>query len=492
MIPRGIKIMHRTQFLRLTCAGLLLAFLPNARTAERPAPQPDGTVEEDDRPARAAVLSVPLDYPGRDANASWRQEAAARIEKFRKGDLSIVVNDASGQPVSGAEVTVKMKRHAFGWGAAARLPLLVEKSTVKLAPAMPAPDKAAVAKYQELLTSNFNRSGLINDLRDDWAAANQAEIMQAIDWLRGHNLSVRGYALVWPDWGHSKWAAKYKDRDTLNKEITARISAKVGGLKGKIDTWDVINEAKNNVTEPNSLYLTAGGVDAMLEWCKVARQADPNAKLYVTDDGVLDSNTTLTWQNRTGKPTYVWIGDTVYGYLQKLVAKEAPFDGVGFQGHFKQPAFFTPPDQVYARLERFAALGKNLAITEFEVAVPDPKDEKQAALQADYTRDLLTIFFSHPKMTEVTFWAIWEPEARKNPSALFRADGSAKPNGQATLGLLKKQWWTEANGKTDAEGKFNGRGFFGTYEITATQGAKKGTITAELAPGAKPMTIRLQ
>ncbi len=174
-----------------------------------------------------------------------------------------------------------------------------------------------------------------------------------------------------------------------------------------------------------------------------------------------------------------------------MISKQAPFDGIGFEGHFKQSAFFTPPEQLYSRLERFAALGKDLAVTELEVSVPDPKDEKQASLQADYTRDLLTVFFSHPRMMQVTLWAIWEPEARKNSSALFRSDGSPKPNGQVVIDLLRKQWSTDVSGKTDADGKFSARGFLGKYEVIVNHGGKTKTISAELSADAKAITVRL-
>ena len=477
----------------LPCSALLwLATCLCASPAQRPPTAQPDVLDEEEPATRPTTLPLQFNYKGREADAPWRKEAQARIDKFRKADLSIVVNDVAGKPVSGADVSVKMKQHAFTWGAATRVPLIVDNATLKLGPGLTMPDKAAINKYQEILPSLFNRSGLINDLRDDWVSVNQGEITRAIDWLRSHDMRVRGYALVWPDWGHSKWAAKFKDRDSLNKEIANRITAKVGALKGKVDEWDVVTEAKNNVTSPNSLFVMAGGADALTEWCKVARQADPNAKLFVTDDGVLDSNTTRTWQNKTGKPTYVWNADTVYGYLQQMVSKQAPFDGIGFEGHFKQLAFLTPPEELYSRLERFAALGKNLAITELEVAVPDPKDEKQAALQADYTRDLLTVFFSHPKIVEVSFWAIWEPEARKNSSALFRADGSAKPNGQATIDLLRKQWWTDLTGKTDNDGKFNTRAFLGKYELTVTSAAKTKTISADLSPEARAIVVKLE
>ena len=477
-------------FLLPFCALLLVAGSFCAVAAQRPPAQPD-IPDEEEPAAHPANLPLQFNYKGREADAPWRKEAQARIDKVRKGDLSIIVNDAAGKPVSDADVSVKMKRHAFAWGAATHVPLILEKSTLKLGTGITVPDKAALTKYQEILPSLFNRSGLITDLRDDWASVNQSEVLRAIDWLRSHDMRVRGYALVWPDWGHSKWAAKFKDRNSLNKEIASRISAKVGALKGKIDEWDVVTEAKNNVTSPNSLFNMAGGADALTEWCKVARQADPNAKLFVTDDGVLDSSTTATWQNRSGKPTYVWVADTIYGYLQQMVSKQAPFDGIGFEGHFKQLAFLTPPEELYSRLERFAALGKDLAITELEVALPDLKDEKQTALQADYTRDLLTVFFSHPKIVEVSFWAIWEPEARKNSGALFRADGTAKPNGQATIDLLRKQWWTDLTGKTDNDGKFNTRAFLGKYDLTVTAGGKTKTVSADLSPDGKPVLIKL-
>ena len=48
---------------------------------------------------RLPHAALPLDYAGRRADAPWRKAAAARIEKYRKGNLSVVVMDASGKPV---------------------------------------------------------------------------------------------------------------------------------------------------------------------------------------------------------------------------------------------------------------------------------------------------------------------------------------------------------------------------------------------------------
>src|SRR4051794_41105625 len=203
MIIESFKV-----FSRHVCCLLMLSLFGSSQIA-RPA---DPAVEEDDRPSTTATLPVKLDYKGREANAPWRAEAEARIERSRKADLTVTVTDSSGNPLPDAELSAKLKQHKFGWGAATRTQLLVDKKPAKAVPN--SFDKAALAKYQEILTSLFNRSGLIPDLRED-SSTNQAEVIKAVDWLNSHSLQVRGYSLVSPDWGHSKWASKFKDRNSL-------------------------------------------------------------------------------------------------------------------------------------------------------------------------------------------------------------------------------------------------------------------------------------
>ena len=45
-----------------------------------------------------------LGYAGSEPGAAWRKAADARIEKIRKGDLTVLVKDSAGKPVRGAEV----------------------------------------------------------------------------------------------------------------------------------------------------------------------------------------------------------------------------------------------------------------------------------------------------------------------------------------------------------------------------------------------------
>jgi hypothetical protein len=69
---------------------------------------------------------------------------------------------------------------------------------------------------------------------------------------------------------------------------------------------------------------------------------------------------------------------------------------------------------------------------------------------------------------------------------MLRRDWSVKPNGDAYNDLVFKQWWTNANGKTGAQGTYATRGFLGDYEIEVKGGGKSKTQRVSLTKeGAK-------
>ena len=61
---------------------------------------------------------TPITYIGREADAPWRTEAAARIDQNRKGIANIVVYDENGQILKDATVSIEMTKHKFGFGSA--------------------------------------------------------------------------------------------------------------------------------------------------------------------------------------------------------------------------------------------------------------------------------------------------------------------------------------------------------------------------------------
>ena len=123
-----------------------------------------------------------------------------------------------------------------------------------------------------------------------------------------------------------------------------------------------------------------------------------------------------------------------------MLAAGAPIDGIGLQSHFDSN--LTPPSRVLELIDQFAAFGKDLQVTEFDVSVADEQ------VQADYTRDFLTVCFSHPAMKGFMIWGFWEGAHWKPSAAMIRRDWSTKPNYDAWNDLIYRQWWTDARGVT--------------------------------------------
>jgi endo-1,4-beta-xylanase len=405
-----------------------------------------------------AVDALPVasgKYPGQEPDAPWRKAAAERIEKLRKGELTIQVVDDTGNPVSKAKVAVHQRRHAFGFGTAVAASRLLDAG----------PDGQ---KYRETIKRLYNRVVFENDLKwNRWDnLGNRKSTLLALKWLRDNKIAVRGHNLVWPSWGHTPPAlqALKGDKIALERKIEDHIQEEVGALKGQIDEWDVVNEPFGNHD-----LIDVLGKDVLVEWFKAARRADPGAKLFLNDYDLLTrEGNDSPHQNGTEE------------VVKLLIQRGAPIDGIGDQCHFITD--FTAPARVLQILDRFYALGKLLEITEHDIDIADN------ALQADYTRDFLTVVFSHPGVIGFLSWGFWEGQHWKPNGAYFRKDWSIKPAGQALSHLIKEQWWTDTSGEVDQRGVLVTRGFLGDYEVVVEAQGKSSTVLATLT--AKGTTVR--
>lgn len=390
-----------------------------------------------------------IGYGGSEPGAAWRKAAAERIEKIRKGDLSVVVKDKAGKPVRGAEVAVRMRKHAFPFGTAV-------SGMAFVSPRTSAED---LARYKREIVRLFNIVVMENELKwPQWSnVASRASTLATVDWLRENGLEVRGHNLVWPSWRNTNVKAAVdakNDPPALAKVILDHISETTQAVRGRVVDWDVLNEPYTNHD-----FMDTLGRHAMVDWFQAARAGDPNARLCINDFSIL-SDEDSAHQNDYAAT------------IQYLIEQGAPLQGIGLQSHF--PARVTPMDEIFQRLDRFAAFGKDLEITEFDF---DTQDE---ATQADYTRDFMTATFSHPAVKEFLMWGFWEGAHWRPRGAMLRRDWSPKPNAAVYQDLVFNKWWTNANGKTGAQGTFAARGFLGEYEIEVKSGGKSKTIHASL------------
>jgi GH35 family endo-1,4-beta-xylanase len=395
-----------------------------------------------------------IGYEGSAPTAAWRAAAAARIEKVRKGDLTVVVKDGSGRPVSGAQVAVRMKKHAFLWGTA------VNATTISSGRMPP----ENLERYKQEILKNFNFAVMENETKwPQWSnVANRPGTIKVIDWLRENGVQVRGHNLVWPSWNNSnvKEAVEAKGNPPqLAKVILDHIAETTKELRGKLVDWDVINE-----TFTNHDFMDILGRQVMVDWFKAARAGDPDAKLYINDFNIIEG---------ADKPHQ----DDYAATITYLLDAGAPVDGIGLQSHF--PSRVTPMDELIRRTERFAAFGKELEVTEFDINTSDE------GTQADYTRDFMTYMFSTPSVKAFVLWGFWEGAHWIPSGAMMRRDWSLKPNGTVYQDLVFKKWWTNADGKTGVKGTFTTRAFLGDYEIEVKSGGKARTVKATLGKDGK-------
>jgi GH35 family endo-1,4-beta-xylanase len=404
-----------------------------------------------------------VDYLGRSPDAPWRQAALDRIEKLRKGDLAITVADQAGRPVAGATVAVHLTRPSFAFGSAVDARLLMDDS----------PD---ARHYQQFVEQNFNRVVFENDLKwQGWEATNsqlysRPQTLAAADWLRQRNIEFRGHCLVWPSWRYlpADLPGLSGRKDALSKRVADHVTEEVAALKGRPVEWDVINEPFSNHD-----LIDVLGRDAMVQWFKLAHAADPQARLFINDFGILSNGGLDTIHQNHYEQT-----------IRFLLDQAAPLQGLGLQSHFAWR--LTSPERMLAILDRFAKLGLTIEASEFDVNITDEQ------LQADFTRDFYIALFSHPAVEGILTWGFWEGAHWLPPAALVRKDWTLKPNGQVWMDLVRKQWTTNAQGRTDDAGRYGLRGFLGDYEVTVTSGGQTQVLKAALPKAGAKLAVTLK
>ena len=379
-----------------------------------------------------------ITYIGREADASWRTAANDRINQIRKGNVKFKVLDNNGLPIQDANVSISMKQHKFGFGSAITASNYLNNATYK-------------AKVHEL----FNEVVFENDMKWDFfnskTATEKQQLIQAMDELDGYNIKVRGHNVIWPSWKYSPSYLESLSSSNLSSEINNRIDEITTFTKNKVNDWDVINEP---YSEHDFMDKIGNSNSTMVGWLQRVRTNDANVKLYLNDYSILTS----LGINYAKQNAYIQT-------VEDLNGLGGGVQGVGFQGHFGSD--LTPIVRLKTILDNFSALNVDIKVTEFDI------DLDQTDVQADYTRDFLTMMFSHPSVKSVLMWSFWEGSHWRPNAAIYKNDWTIKPNGQAYKDLILDAWWTDnINASTNAQGELTFNGFLGTYNYTVNHNGK--------------------
>ena len=274
-----------------------------------------------------------------------------------------------------------------------------------------------IRAYRQLVAAQFSTVTPENEMK--WEAIEPEEgrfefdaADEIVDRAREASQKIRGHTLVW-HFQLPRWVRELGPKN-LRAAMETHINRVVGHYKGKVGVWDVVNEpiSDRGGLRP-SVFARRLGEGFVATAFRLARAADPDAKLYLNEIGAEGINAK---SNR------------LYELLSGLKAQGVPVDGVGFQVHSNLDGL---PGDFVANMQRFAALGLDIAITEADVGLrltPNQEDlEAQARIYGQIVRSCLTV-----KCKSLTFWGFtdgrsWISETQPGMGAATLLDGKFQP-----------------------------------------------------------------
>ncbi len=220
-------------------------------------------------------------------------------------------------------------------------------------------DRAYPPAELDLIARQFNEATPENCMKPESIQPKEGQFTFGeadafVDFCEAHQMTIHGHTLVWhsqtPFW-FFRDGDKPASRELLLKRLRAHIFAEVGRYKGRVLSWDVVNEA---IDEGPHLYRDTKwhriiGDDFIEQAFRFAHEADPNAELQYNDFNI-----------ESGEKF-----KKALGILKGLKDKGVPIDSVGIQGHWIINQI--PYSQIDKAIVEFNKLGLKVNITELDI-----------------------------------------------------------------------------------------------------------------------------
>lgn len=252
-----------------------------------------------------------------------------------------------------------------------------------------------------------------------------------------------GHTLIW----HSQlapWVESLEGEGAWQAAFDNHIQKIARRYAGKIDAWDVVNEALNeDGSLRESVFLQNMGEAYLIRAFNQAAAADPQAELYYNDYNLCQE------KKREG----------AIALIRKLQEAGCKIDGVGIQAHWSLHG--PSVEEIEESILAYAALGIKVMFTELDVTVlPNPWDLEGAEVSQNYEgspfmnpypealpdsvqtaladryEEIFRLFLKHKdKISRVTFWGIhdgqswlngWPIKGRTNYPLIFDRTYQAK------------------------------------------------------------------
>jgi len=295
-----------------------------------------------------------------------------------------------------------------------------------------------------------------------------------VDWANENDLYFKWHVLFWGQDGVRWMVNEVRNGQVTNNPLTRAqaianmelyINTVVGRYRGRVDTWEVVNEAftgwvgqqawnatpdwrrhiRNRRTvhnaQPNYAFWYEAfangargnecGSDFIYYAFRFTRIADPYAKLMYNDFGEHEPGKRNAMAQMVEQINERWRNDPLYdGRLLIGV--------IGMQGHYSTNQNL---NEIRDSIRRFAQTGARIHVTELDVQIPGMYDwgrmhfhmpaerrltAAEARSQAIFYRDLFRLYVDHANhIDRITFWGIADQWSWLSPSwpLLFEIEG---------------------------------------------------------------------
>jgi endo-1,4-beta-xylanase len=224
-----------------------------------------------------------------------------------------------------------------------------------------------------------------------------------VDYAIANGINVHGHALVWhnsvPDWLKNYTGTNAE----FEQEVKDYITAVLTRYKGKVASWDVVNEAINDAggTLRQTVFSEKMGDNYVAKCFQFAREADPDVLLFYNDYSVTTNVTKQT---------------AIFKLIDDMKTNNVPVDGIGFQMHiqYNSPSVNQMKTAVNKALDR----GLKLHFSELDVRVNPDKDittltEERAIAQKNKIKEVVAVYNAIPQANKyaISVWGMKDNES---------------------------------------------------------------------------------
>jgi endo-1,4-beta-xylanase len=258
-------------------------------------------------------------------------------------------------------------------------------------------------RYREIVIQEFSSITAENAMKGQHMQPQQGQFVwenadYLVDFCRTYNKQLHGHTLVWHI-QQPAWLKEFEgDSAAWEGLMKTHIQTIVGRYKGKVKSWDVVNEAiddKDVSQMRKTIWSEHLGDDYIARAFQYAHEADPDALLFYNDYGIEDNNPKLS---------------AVLKMVDNLKARGIPIHGVGLQMHINHKHSL---EGIAYALDAIKARGLKVHISELDLSVnPDAEDitisEDLLQKQKEHIQGIARLYTALPEQNRyaLTFWGV--------------------------------------------------------------------------------------